>query len=98
MIVSLFQYFLSIYYPQEFLYHMVNTCILLQKVVMVSRASVISTIVWKCCIDYASLTAMFNLLHSSKNQEMFEKHLCNQSSYCKIWKVLYTLVNTVTHH
>ena len=24
---------------------------------------------------------MFNLLHSSTNQELFEKHLCNQSSH-----------------
>ena len=24
---------------------------------------------------------MFNLLHSSTNQELFKKHLCNQSSY-----------------
>ena len=29
---------------------------------------------------YASLSAMFNLLHSITNQELFEKHLCNQSN------------------
>ena len=31
--------------------------------------------------DYASLSAMFNRLHSSTNQELFEKHLCNQNSH-----------------
>jgi len=35
-------------------------------------------IVW---IHYPSLSAMFNSLHSSTNQELFEKHLCNKSSY-----------------
>ena len=28
-------------------------------------------------IHYALLSAMFNLLHSILNQELFEKHLCN---------------------
>jgi len=28
-----------------------------------------------------SLSSMFNLLHSSTNQELFQKHLCNQSSH-----------------
>ena len=32
-------------------------------------------------IHYASLSAMFNLLHSNTNQELFEKHLRNQSSH-----------------
>jgi len=27
------------------------------------------------------LSAMFNLLHSSMNQEVFEKHLCIKSSH-----------------
>ena len=27
------------------------------------------------------LSAMFDLLHSSMNQELFEKHLCNKSSH-----------------
>ena len=35
----------------------------------------------KCSIHYTSLSAMFNPLHSSTNQELFEKHLCNQSSH-----------------
>ena len=31
-------------------------------------------IVWNVSIHYPSLSAMFNLLHSSTNQELFEKH------------------------
>jgi len=30
---------------------------------------------------YASLPAVFNLLYSSTNQQLFEKNLCNQSNY-----------------
>ena len=41
----------------------------------------ISIITWKWSIHYPSLTAMFNLLHSSTNQEMFKKYLHNQSSH-----------------
>ena len=37
----------------------------------------------KQSIHCPSLSAMFNLLHSSMNQELFEKHLCNQGSYYK---------------
>ena len=33
------------------------------------------------CIHYSSLSAIFNLLHSSTNRELFEKHLCNQNSH-----------------
>ena len=33
-------------------------------------------------MHYTALTAMFNPLHSNSNQELFEKHLCNQSIYC----------------
>ena len=32
-------------------------------------------------IHFPSLSAMFNSIHSSTNQEMFEKHLCNQGSH-----------------
>ena len=35
----------------------------------------------KQTIHYASLSAMFNLLHSSTNQEMLEKYLCSQNSH-----------------
>ena len=35
----------------------------------------------KCSIHYASLLAIFNLLHSSTNQELFEKHLCYPNSH-----------------
>ena len=33
---------------------------------------------------YASLSAMFNPLHSSTNQELFEKHLCNSCTTISI--------------
>ena len=32
-------------------------------------------------IHYASLSAMFNPLHSNTNQELLEKRLCNQNSH-----------------
>jgi len=32
-------------------------------------------------INCLSLSAMFDSLHSSTNQELFEKHLCNKSSH-----------------
>ena len=38
-------------------------------------------IIWNWSIHFPSLSAMFNLLHSSTNQEVFEKHLCNQGSH-----------------
>jgi len=37
-------------------------------------------IVWNWSIHYPSLSAVFDSLHSSTNQELFEKHLCNKSS------------------
>ena len=37
----------------------------------------------KWSIHYASLLAVFNSLHNVMNQELFEKHLCNQSSHYK---------------
>ena len=42
---------------------------------MASRAPAISS--EKQSIHYVTLSAMFNLLHSIMNQELFEKHLCN---------------------
>ena len=42
---------------------------------MAPRAPAIS--IEKRSIHYASLSAMFNPLHSILNQELFEKHLCN---------------------
>jgi len=44
-------------------------------------------------MHYASLSARFNPLHSSMNQGLFEKHLCYQSSHCKICEAPRTLVN-----
>ena len=38
-------------------------------------------IVWNWSIHCPSLSAMFNSLHSSMNQEPFEKYLCNQGSH-----------------
>jgi len=38
-------------------------------------------IVWNWSIHCSSLSAIFNLLHYSTNQELFEKHLCNQGSH-----------------
>jgi len=69
-----------------------NPWFLHHKVVVVKHASIISE---REGIHYGSLSAMFtplysntnlllailNLLHSSTNQELFEKHLCNQGSH-----------------
>jgi len=41
-------------------------------------------IIWNWSIHFPSLSAMFNLLHSSTNQELFVKHLYNQGS--PLWK------------
>ena len=35
----------------------------------------------KWSIHYASFLAMFNPLHSSMNQELLEKYVCNQNSH-----------------
>ena len=45
------------------------------KNMIVPRAPVI---IWNWSIHCLSLSAMFNSLQSSTNQELFEKHLCNQ--------------------
>ena len=37
----------------------------------------------KWSIHNASLSSMSNPLHRITNQELFEKHLCNQSSHCE---------------
>ena len=42
--------------------------------VMVPQTSIISE-------SEVSLSAMFTLLHSNTNQELFEKYVCNQSSH-----------------
>jgi len=47
-------------------------------------------IVWNWSI-HCPLSAMFDSLHSSTNQEVFEKHLCSKSShYEKYWRFLIT--------
>ena len=40
-------------------------------------------IVWNWSIHYP---AVFDSLHSSMNQELYEKHLCNKSSH-HVWKI-----------
>jgi len=47
---------------------------------MVPRAPLIA---WNWSIHCPSLSAMFDSLHNSTNQELFEKHVCNHSSYCE---------------
>jgi len=37
--------------------------------------------IWEWSIHYVSLSAMFTPLHSSTNQELFEKYVCNQSNH-----------------
>jgi len=37
-------------------------------------------IVWNWSIHFLYLSAIFNLSHSSTNQKLFKKHLCNQGS------------------
>jgi len=48
------------------------------KSIMVPRTPVI---VWNRSIHCPSLSAIFDLLHSSTNQELFEKYLCNKGSH-----------------
>jgi len=43
-------------------------------------------IVWDWSIHYPPLSAMFDSLHSSTNQELFENHLCNKSSHYEKYK------------
>ena len=52
------------------------------KVWIVPRAPVI---VWNWSIHFASLPAMFNSLHGSSNQKLFEKYLCNLGSYYELY-------------
>jgi len=57
------------------------------KNMMVPHAPVI---VWNWSIHCPSLSAMFDSLHSSTNQELFEKHLCKSSHYEKYGRFLLT--------
>jgi len=59
------------------IYGLMNPCIPNHKVVIVARLNYI----WEWSIHYCSLSAMFTSLHSSTNQELFKKHVCNHSSY-----------------
>jgi len=51
----------------------------------------VPVIVWNWSIHSPSLSAIFDLLHSSANQELFEKHLCNKSSH-------YEKVQMISHY
>jgi len=53
---------------------LMNSRIPHHKVVMVPRTLIISE-------SEVTITAMFTPLHSSTNQELFEKYICNQSSH-----------------
>ena len=64
-----------------------DPCILHQELVL--HAPVILMIVWKQNIHYASLTAMFNPLHSSIDQELLGKHIC------KGWSIQFSGVQRV---
>jgi len=46
-----------------------------------SNGSVHLDYIWEWSIHYGSLSVMFALLHSSMNQELFEKYVWNQSSH-----------------
>jgi len=37
--------------------------------------------IWEWSIHYRSLSDMYTPLHSSTNQELFEKHVCNHGSH-----------------
>ena len=69
----------SISNQELFKKHLCNPCI--PKKEMVPRAPSYYQLSEKWSIHYASLSAMFNPLHSSTNQELFEKHLCYQNSH-----------------
>jgi len=53
------------------------------KVATVKNTMMLCTpvIVWNWSIHFLSLSAIVNSLHSSTNQELFEKHLCNLGSH-----------------
>ena len=74
---------------------------------MVSRASCINNCL-NGCMYYASLSPMFKPLHSKTNQELSQKHHCNQSSHCdgatpvnyhlKVKHIHYTVYQLFTQH
>ena len=48
--------------------------------------------------NYISLSAMFNSLHSCMNQELFEKHLCNQGNHYKNVNNFCYPIETITNN
>ena len=74
--------FVNYFYKIKLLW-LVNLRILHQKKVRLTpQLSIIhqlSSEMWS--IHYASLSAMFNPLHNITIQELFKKHLCNQSNH-----------------
>jgi len=72
------------------------------KVVMVARASIISesevSIIVLCLLCSPRYTAvMFDLLHSSTNQEVFEKHLCIKSSHYEKYERFFVTQRKPSH-
>jgi len=57
----------------------------------------ISIIIWEWSIHYASLSAVLKPLHSKVNQELYEKHLFNQSSYNEKYEWGHALQLQVPH-
>ena len=47
-------------------------------------------------IHYDSLSIIFNSLHSNTNQDLVEKHLCNQGSHYEIGMHQYTILISVS--
>ena len=61
-----------------------------------NQSTIIPTLVdWNWSIYYGYLFAMFTLLHSSTNQKLFEKYLCNQNLATKSH---YKNTNGALHH
>ena len=46
-----------------------------------SNVSALLNYIWEWSIHYGSLSVILTLLHSSMNQELFEKHLCNKRGH-----------------
>ena len=100
---SLFQYFLSMCYGVENSNFFVLTFCKIELLLvnpriphqMAPRPSYqLSSEKWS--IHYASLSAMFNPLHSIMNQELFKNNLCNQSSLNE--KVQMISITKGSHH
>ena len=52
----------------------------------------------KWSIYFTTLSAMFNTLHSITNQELFENHLCDQSSHNEKYGHFLLWMETIMHY